>query len=176
MKRILISLFLSLLLVSIMALPAMADEVTQEVGASVSIGEIISATIVDNGDSGLLFGSMAKGEGYKAEAAQNGIGAVTITVAAETNVDCAIGVKATDFEDTSTSEILSITNAKYGTTNAEGSATAFAAANTYYSLGSHTVGATATTVEAYHWLQIPNDQVAGSYESTFTYYVGKSLP
>ena len=120
MKKLLISVSLALMLVSIMAIPAMAAE--QSVGASVEVNEVISATITDNGDTGLIFGSMSQSETDKAEAAQNGVGAVTIVVAAETNVNCDIEVKATDF--TGTGSTLAITNAKYGTTNVVGSATA----------------------------------------------------
>ncbi len=170
MKKILISALLALVLVAVMVAPAMGAEQTQTVPASVTVTTVISATITDNGDTGLLFGEMSKGSSNQAEAAQGASnGAVTIVVAAETSVNCNIQLKAMDF--TGTGGTLPITNAKYNTTNTVG--TAFAAADTYYTLDTYTVGDGLTTVEAYHWLSIPSNQVAGSYSSTFTYRVGE---
>jgi len=157
------------MLVAVLALPAMAAN-PSAITASVAVNEYISCTITDNGAGGLDFGSLDPGTTDEPEADQDGEGAVTVVVAAETNVDCDINVKATDFTGAGT---IAITNAKYGTTNVLASATAFAAADTYYTLDTSTAGG-AKTVEVYHWLSIPSGQAAGSYSSTFTYQVVKS--
>lgn len=171
MKKFVFGTLMALMLIAAVATPVMAAEQTSNVAASVTVNEVISATITDNDPSGVQFGDLAKGTSDNPEAAQGASqGAVTIVVAPETSVNCNIQVKASDFSDGSNT--LAITNAKYGTTNVVGSATAFAAADTYYTIGSHTVGGSSTTVEAYHWLSIPTIQVAGAYTSTFTYRVG----
>lgn len=167
--RLIASLVITLMLVAVLAAPAMAAE--QGVGADVTVNEYISCTITDNGAGGLDFGSLDPGDTDEPEAAQDGAGAVTVVVAGETNVNCDINVKATDF--TYSTYTIAITNAKYGITSAVGSATAFAAANTYYTLDSSTA-LTAKTVDVWHWLSIPSVQAAGSYSSTFTYQVVKS--
>ena len=169
-KRILISLALALSLVAVLAVPAMA---ATPVAATVEVSEHISATITDNLPTGLQFGTMVQGQSDAPEAAQvPSYGAVTIQVAAETNVDCDIDVMAANFTDGG--KILAITNAKYGTSDALGAATAFAAANTDYLLDQSTAGF-AKTVEVYHWLSIPALQEAGSYSSTFTYNVSATI-
>ena len=158
------------MLITMMTVPVIAAT-TQDVTASVTVSSVINATITDNPGTGLNFGSLSKGATDTPETAQTeSVGAVTIVVHSDTSVNCNIKVKATDFTATSPVATLPITNAKYGTSNS-GTKTAFAAANTYYTLGSHTVGASDTTVQAYHWLSIPSNQVAGSYQSTFTYTV-----
>ena len=168
--RLIISLVIALMLVAVLALPAMAAN-PSEITASVTVNVYISCTITDNGDGGLDFGSLNPGDTDEAEAAQDGAGAVTMVVAAETNVDCDINVKATDF--TCSTYTIAITNAKYGITSTLGSATAFAAADTYYTLDSSTA-LTAKTVDVWHWLDIPSVQEAGDYASTFTYQVIKT--
>ena len=168
-KRILVSLALALSLVAVLAVPAMA---ATPVTATVEVTENISATITDNTPSGLQFGVMSQGQTDAPEAAQGATnGAVTVQVAAETNVNCDIDVKAADFTDVS--KTLLITNAKYNTSNTVTTATAFAAADTYYLLDQSTAGS-AKTVEVYHWLSIPAVQEAGDYGSTFTYNVSAS--
>ncbi len=166
--RSIASLILAMMLVAVMAAPAMA--VSDTVPASVTVSEYISFTVTDNGAAGLDFGSLDPGDTDEAEAAQDGAGAVTLVVAAETNVDCDINLKATDFTGPGT---IAITNAKYGITNILDSATAFAAADTYYTLDTSTALA-AKTVNVWHWLSIPSPQAAGSYSSTFTYQAVKT--
>jgi len=166
--RLIASLIVAMMLVALMAAPLMA--VSGTVPASVTVSEYISFTVTDNGAAGLQFGSLDPGTTDVPEAAQNGTGAVTLTVAAETNVNCDIEVKATDFTGAGT---IAITNAKYGITSTLAAATAFAAANTYYTLDTSTALA-AKTVNVWHWLSIPSVQEAGSYSSTFTYQAIKS--
>lgn len=167
--KLIVSLVIAMMLVAVLAAPAMA--VSDTVPASVTVSEYISFTVTDNGAAGLQFGSLDPGTTNEPEAAQNGTGAVTLTVAAETNVGCDIQVKATDF--TYSTYTIAITYAKYGITSTLGTATAFAAADTYYTLDTSTALA-AKTVDVWHWLSIPSVQEAGSYSSTFTYQATKS--
>ena len=167
-RRLIASLVIAMMLVTALAVPAMAVEPEEtEVGASVTVSEYISFTVTDPDPTGLQFGSPDPGDVDNPEAAQTETtGAVTLTVEDETNVACNINVKATDF--TYSTYTIAITNAKYGTTNVLGNATAFVAADTYYLLGTSTI-TTETTVNVWHWLSIPSIQAAGTYTSTFTY-------
>jgi hypothetical protein len=154
-----------LVMAAVTALPAMAAPVV--VTGSVTVSQTISSTITDNGTTGLNWGSLTAGTDDQAEADQGASGAVTISVGAETNENCNIQVMASDFSDGGTNT-LAITNAKYNNTNTIG--TAFAAADTYYTVDTSTAGV-AKTAEVYHWLSIPNGQTAAAYSSTFTYQV-----
>jgi len=168
--RLIVGLIVALMLVVTMAVPAMAVEVGK--GATVTVSEYISFSVSDPGDAGLDFSSLNPGDTDEPEVAQTTEqGAVTLTVEAETNVDCNIEVKATDF--TYSTYTIAISNAKYGITSVLGSATAFVEADTYYTLDTSSAG-TAKTVNVWHWLTIPSAQVAGSYSSTFTYQAVKT--
>ncbi len=61
---------------------------------------VISFTVTDYVATGLNFGSLSPGTSDNPEAAQNGTGAVLLTVAAETNVNCSVEVKGDNFEIT----------------------------------------------------------------------------
>ncbi len=152
-------------LATVTSLPVMAAPTV--VTGSVTVSQTISSTITDNGTSGLNWGSLTAGTTDQAETDQGTNGAVTVSIGAETNENCNIQVKATDFSDGGTNTIA-VTNAKYNNTNAVG--TAFALADTYYTVDTSTAGA-AKVVEIYHWLTIPNGQPAADYTSTFTYQV-----
>ncbi len=91
MKKVLISLGLAMVLVMAVVAPVMALEGTQT--ASVTVDSYISSTITDAGSAGMNFGSLNPGTSDNAEIDQNGIGAINITVAAETNVVTKIGMK-----------------------------------------------------------------------------------
>lgn len=168
MKKLIISCLVSLVLIATITAPAIADFDTGEEGvtASVTVSEHISATISDPGATGLDFGSLNPGVSDIPEVSQDGTGCITIVVAATTNVNCDIKVKADDFTGAGT---IPVANAKYNTSNTI-PATGFTAADTYESLGSSTAGAL-ETVQVYHWLSIPVGQAPGAYSSTFTYQV-----
>jgi hypothetical protein len=160
MKKIIISAVLALMLVAVLAVPAMGDDIT----ASVTVTEYASVTVTDNGTAGLSFGSMTPGQDMKAEAASP---SVTVTAAAENNIDLDIKVSGTDFSDGG-SNSFSIGNAYYNTASDSGSASAMSttpATVDTLSAGEH--------VDIYHWLSVPEEQAAATYDSTFT-YVGES--
>lgn len=161
--RLIAGLVVALMLVVTMAVPAMAVEVGK--GATVTVNEWINFTVTDPGDSGLNWGDLNPGETDQPEVAQNSSGAVTLKVAAETNVNCNIQVKGTDFTGTP-SGTITIDNAKWDTDSGVSGATTMS--TTYATITTSTAG-TLTEQDVWHWLTIPSAQVAGSYSSTFTY-------
>jgi len=99
MKKVLISLALAMVLVMAMAVPVMAAASEESETASVTVVAYISSTITDAGAAGMNFGSLNPGTSDNPELAQNGAGAINISVGAETNLVCKIGTKGTkDFE------------------------------------------------------------------------------
>ena len=163
MKRIFISLAVVLMLVAVMAVPAMADEVSKP--ASVTVNEVISFTVTDAGVAGINFGSLAQGTSDSPEAGQNGAGAVTLAVSAETNVDCNVRIKASgDFSDGA--HTIALSNAHWDTDNVVTGYTAMT--TTYATIGTSTTGA-AYSQDVWHWLTIPSSQYAGDYTSTYYY-------
>jgi hypothetical protein len=162
--RLIVSLIIALMLVTVLALPAMAEEYTET--ASVTVTEYINFTITDYDPDGLQFGSLAPGATNQTEVTQNAThGAVTLTVGSDTNVDCYIQVKGTDFAGTP-SGTLAIGNAKWDDDNNVAGATAMTMS--YVNIDSSTAGV-AKIVDVWHWLSIPSAQVAASYSSTFYY-------
>jgi len=164
MKKVLISLALALALVAAVAVPAMAAPV--EKTASVTVTEVISFTVTDAGATGINFGSLNQGTADNPEAAQNGAGAVTLAVAAETNVDCNVQIKASgDFSDGAT-HTIALSNAHWDTDNAVAGYTPMT--TTYATIGTSTHGV-AYSQDVWHWLTIPSGQHAGDYTSTYYY-------
>jgi hypothetical protein len=159
-KKILISAVLALMLVAVIAVPAMADA-PGEVGktATVTVTAYKSVTVTDNGATGLSFGSLNPGTEKQAEAASPSL---TISAAAENNGTVAVSIKGTDFSGTG--HTLTIDNAFWKTTNDSVTATAMT-----ISYASVTTLAAGAHVDIYHWLSIPAAQAADSYTSTFTY-------
>jgi len=164
MKRLLISLAMVLVLAGTMAVPAMAAEQSEE--ASVTVNEYISFTVTDNGATGIVFGSLDQATSDNPEAAQNGAGAVTLSVATETNVDCVIETKGSaDFSDGAT-HTIPLSNAKWDTDNAVAGATTMT--TSYATIDTSTAGVL-KSVEVYHWLSIPSGQYAATYTTNFFY-------
>lgn len=157
--RLIAGLIVALMLMTI-ALPAMAAPVEQEVGASVTVSEYINFTVTDPSPEGLQFGPLNPGDDDQPEA---NTPAVTLTVGSETNVNCNIQVKGTDFTGAGT---IAINNAKWDTDSVVTGATAMS--TTYATITTSTAGAL-TEQDVWHWLTIPSAQVAGAYTSTFTY-------
>jgi spore coat protein U-like protein len=164
MKKVFVSLTLALMLVAVMAAPVMAAEESKT--ASVTVTETISFTVTDAGAAGINFGSLNQGTTDNPEAAQNGAGAVTLAVGAETNVDCNVQIKASgDFSDGAT-HTIALSNAHWDTDNAVAGYTAMT--TDYATIGTSTAG-TAYSQDVWHWLSIPGGQVAGTYTSTYYY-------
>lgn len=156
MKKLVISLALALLLVAVIAIPAMADDIT----ASVTVTTYSSVTITDNGAAGLAFGSLTPGTDMQPEAAAP---SVTVTAAAENNTDVDIKISGTDFDDGG-SNSFAVANAFWNDENNSGTATAM-------STSAATVATLSATqsVNIYHWISVPDTQEAATYNSTFTY-------
>ena len=171
MKKVLISLTVALMLVMLMAAPAMAVEQTKT--ASVTVNSYISFTVTDNGAAGVNFGSLDPGATDQPESAQSAIeGALQLTVGSETNQDVTISLKGTDFSDGINTMLVS--NVKYDDDNSpnEGGSdtgkTEGAMSTTYASWYGVNAGSGDTT-ECYHWISIPSAQDPGTYTSTFYY-------
>lgn len=160
MKKVFIGLAISLMLVMAMVKPAMAVE--DSVGAEVTIGAIISFTVEDNGQTGLKFGSLVPGSSDNPELAQNGSGAVTLSLGAESNVDCDVSTKADDFA--SGSDTLPIGNARWDTDNDASGATAMT--SEYARITTLSRG---NSQDVWHWLSVPGDQAPGTYTTDFYY-------
>jgi hypothetical protein len=163
MKKTLISVIMALMLVAIMAAPALADSpTTGDVTANVTVTGYASVTITDKGDAGLDFGSMTPGQDMKAEAASPSI---SIAAGSENNQDVVIEISGTDFSGTAGS--FAIANAYWNDEDTSGTATAMkltgTATDTVATLGA------GESVDIYHWLSVPDGQATGSYSSTFTY-------
>ena len=163
MKKLLISLALVLMLVAITATPVMAAE--DNVPASVTVNEYISFTVTDAGAAGINFGSLNQGTTDNPEADQGAAGAVTLTVGAETNVNCNIQTKGSgDFSDGT--HTIALNNAKWDKDSDVAGATTMA--TSYATIDTSTAG-TAKSVDVWHWLSIPSDQYAATYTTTFYY-------
>ena len=162
MKRILISLTLVLMLVAVMTTPVMAEDSKT---ASVTVNEYISFTVTDPGAAGINFGSLNQATTDNAEVDQGVAGAVTLTVAAETNVDCNIQTKGSgDFTDGTHNVALS--NAKWDKDSGVAGATTIT--TSYATIDTSTAGS-AKSVDVWHWLTIPSGQYAATYTTTFYY-------
>jgi len=164
MKRLLISLTMSLLLVGIMAVPAMAEEDT--LSASVTVNEVISVTISDAGSNGVQFGSLNPGTSDSPDVAQStsdsSIPAVTVDINVGTNVNVDVSLKGTDFDTT-----VPITGGSW----TEG---AFDAGKAYMTTDYQLVtsgAAAGDSVELWHFLTVPAAAAAGTFGSTYTYEI-----
>lgn len=155
MKKIIVSVVLSLMLLAVFAIPVAADDIP----ASVTVNSFSSVTITDNGDSGLLFGSQNPGTVKTPEA---GSPSITITAASENNQTVTIVVSGVNFADGGNS--IPIANAFWNASDNSGTATAMSTTPT--TVGTLDAG---QSLNIYHWLTIPASQAAGDYTSTFTY-------
>ena len=159
MKRVLTSLALVLMLVAVMAAPAMAVEESKP--ASVTVNSLVSVTITDHGDAGLQFGSLDRGT---VKAAEANTPAITIVAGSENNVDVEVFIKGTDFS--AGTHTIAIGNAFYHDSDDSDAATAMA---TDYPGTAWKTVAPGASLDIYHWLSIPSDTWAGDYTSTFTF-------
>ena len=167
MKRIFISLAVVLMLVAVMAVPAMAAEGTKD--ASVTVNEVISVTIADAGNDGVNFGTLNQGDADKPDVAQSTADsttpAVTVTMGAENNVNCDVSMKGTDFDAT-----IPIGSAKWAeeTYNAakHDITTSFALVKSDVAPGG--------VVKIWHYITIPASATGGTSTSTFTYQAVKA--
>jgi unsaturated rhamnogalacturonyl hydrolase len=128
-------------------------------------GEIISLTITDYDNNGILFGVVNPGEPDSPADWGGSQGAVTITIGAETNVDVGVQLRGDDFSGPDT---IDVSNVKYNDSdNLAGASTLTDAYVTWY-----TVEQPLTTdhvTQVYYWISIPAGKAPGPYTSTFFY-------
>lgn len=163
-----ISLACALVLVAVMAAPAMATDATKT--ATVSINEFISATI-----SGAIdFGPLNQGDINQPALSENATaGAIIITVAAETNVNCLIGIVGSgDFTDGSHN--FALDNATWNTTSYTPPGTPMSVAP-YVQIGTFNTPGEEAVYNVWHWINIPAHTVAGDYHTDFSYKIDKTL-
>jgi hypothetical protein len=168
MKRIIISLILSLLLVSVFALPVAAQQ-EQSTTASVSVNEYISITLTDAGDpitgTGINFGSVNPGSTYGDVDQSSGTPAIKVNVGSETNVNVDIGIKGTTVTGT-----IALAEWKYSTDFAQ---TDIAGLTVDYVGVYSNVGAGSSN-NFYHWITVPAGTIAGSNSITVSYKAVKT--
>jgi len=162
MKKVVAGLTLIAALLLVMAMPSPAMAVEDSLGAEVTIGAIINFTVEDNGQAGLKFGSLIPGSSDNPELAQNGSGAVTLSLGAETNVNCNVSTKASDFA--SGSDTIPIGNATWDTDNSVSGATAMT--DDYAQITTLSAG---NWQDVWHWLSVPGNQAPGIYTTDFYY-------
>ena len=162
MKRLLISLTLALMLMAIMAVPAMAAE--DSLSASVTVNEVISVTISDAGSNGVQFGSLDPGTSDSPDIDQStdnsDTPAVTVAINVGTNVAVDVSLKGTDFDAT-----VPITGGSWAEET-------YDAAKSYMTTSYQVVAgnlAPGQSVELWHFLTVPAGAAAGTFSSTYTY-------
>lgn len=163
-----ISLACALVLVAVMAAPSMvaaADE--WPIGATVTVNEYISSTISGAVD----FGSLNPGEADVPALGQGVTGAITLTVNAETNVDCDITIAGSDDFSDGGANNFPLGNATWNDSNTPPGT----AMNTVAALvGQFTTPGAAADFNVWHWITIDNGQPAAAYGTDFLYTVDKT--
>jgi hypothetical protein len=134
--------------------------------------EVISFTVTDYSTDGIRFGLVNPGIDNQPADGQPGQGTVVLTVSSETNVDVDIQIKGSDFTGPST---IVIGNVKYDDDH-DPSGSIIMTDNyvTWYTVLQPLTGDDVT--QGYHWISIPDGQLAGDYTSTFYYQAVKSSP
>jgi hypothetical protein len=131
---------------------------------------VISFTVQDHGDPGLNFGLVLRGTDGNAELAQDaGHGAVTLHVGAETTIDCELQLRGQgDLSRPSGSASLALSGLAWSTTPSFAGATPASA--DYVAVGTSSAGVEAS-VNVWHWLSVPADQVPDAYSGQFCYRI-----
>jgi hypothetical protein len=159
-KKILISILVALTLVVALGVPAMAAE--QSTTATVSVGEVISITLVGS----INFGSVTPPVTDNGTIGQVDLSpAIKVNVGIETNVSVDIGIKGALATGS-----LALTNWKYSTTFA-GSKTSIPSA---YGTAVYTSAAAGSSNFFYHWLTVPLGTLSGSHTVTVSYKAVKA--
>ncbi|MBN1863091.1 MAG: hypothetical protein JW790_05555, partial [Dehalococcoidales bacterium] len=132
--------------------------------------EIISFTITDYGDNGVNFGSLDPGDPGRPADWDESLGAVTITIGSETNVDVDVQIMGTDFSGSAGT--FPIASVKYA--DESDPAGAASLPDSYFTWYSVAAPATDHVTQVYYWITIPPGQLPGDYTSTFYYRAVKS--
>jgi hypothetical protein len=162
-KKILISAVLALMLVAVIAVPAMAAD-EQSVGASVSVGEVVSITLIDAGAAGINFGPVTPPVTEQGDVAQSsGTPAIKVNVASETNVNVDISIKGAI-----TGGNLALDNWLYSKdfakTGITGLTTGYVGVYSDVGVGNY---------DFYHWIDVPAGTASGSHTVTVSYKATK---
>jgi hypothetical protein len=156
LKKLLISVILSLLLVTIMAVPAMAF-VEQTTPASVTVGEVISITLL----GGINFGTLSPDvEKVGATGQSSGDPAINISVEPETNINVDIGIKGA----LTGGSTLALINWLYSVDFAQTVITGLTASyvGVYNNVGDG-------SYDFYHWITIPGGTASGTHTVDVSY-------
>ncbi len=158
MKKLISSIVIALSLVAVMATPAMAAD-EQSVPATLAVNTFINITLVDAGSSGINFGSVDPGATSVGDVDQTTTTpAIQVCVAMDTNVLVDIWVKAA--VDVS----LDVTHWQCSTTY---TAEKIALSPNYSSV--YTAAERGDNKAFYHWIDIPEGTMGGSYAGTVYY-------
>ncbi len=166
MKKLIISIFLAITLIAIMAVPVIAAESSKQ--ASVTVNEVLSFTVTDVGDNGIAFGTVDQGDDNIAADGQDADnGTVSLSISPETNVNCKVEIKGSaDFTTGTVTMPLGQATWK----DADG------APGTAMSTTPATVDTGVTggySQDIWHWISIPENQEAGTYTTNFVYSCNK---
>lgn len=163
MKKLLISVLTALLLIALLAVPAVAAEDETSTTASVTVGDVVSITIA----GGLNFGSIAPGsdnvDGALAQTAGNP--AIEITIVSETNVQVDVGITGNV-----TSGSLALSNWKYSTQFDKSDIASLTGPATYVEVYSDQGPSGSDIVlDFYHWISVPDGTTAGTHTVEVSY-------
>lgn len=154
-----------------------ADYEEESVGASLAVPPMVSITITDAGTSGVNFGSIDPGTTDVGDADQGAsTPAIIVTNDAVSNFNIKVNVKGTDFSGTP-SGTLTVDHVTYDDDNtpSEVSETGKAetALDTTYPVTDYYTGITpGSDADFWFFIDVPSDQYAADYSSTFTFYGG----
>ena len=160
MKRLLLSILVALMLVTVMAMPVSAVD-QWDIGASVDVTAVVSITLTDPGDPGLDFGSVAPGTEDVGETEQSegppAIPAIQVAVESETNTNVDIGIMG------AATGSLALAEWEYSLTYSGTKTSLTGSYEPEYSnvgVGSY---------DFYHWVDVPVGTAAGSQGCTVYY-------
>jgi hypothetical protein len=158
-KKIIISAVMALMLVAVMVTPVMAAT-EQSVGASVTVGQVISITLTDAGAAGINFGPVTPPVTEQGDVAQSsGTPAIKVVVAPETNTNVDISIRGTIATGN-----LALSNWLYSKDFAKTGITGLT--DSYVGVYS-AVGA--GNYDFYHWITVPSGTPSGSHTITVSY-------
>lgn len=152
------SIVIALSLVAVMTTPAMAAD-EQSVPANLNVNTFINITLVDAGTAGINFGSVDPGATSVGDVDQTTTTpAIRVCVGMDTNVQVDIWVRAdVDIR-------IDITNWQYSTTY---TAEKMGLRPDYVSV--YTAAERGDNKAFYHWIDIPEGTMGGSYAATVYY-------
>lgn len=150
-------------IILIMTIPSPVQAAVEgSVTARVTVSAYINFTVVDYGSAGLKFGSLTPGSINNPEVNQNVEGAVSLQMGADSNVNCVISTKASDF--TSGVDKLPVDNVTWNTSSNAGTATSMT--DQYAVITTLKPG---ESQDVWHWLNVPVKQAPGIYSADFYY-------